>query len=320
MTSAPEQISVAILTYNRSKTAIRSICSVAHNSDKYVEIFVFDDGSNYEDLKNIKQCIEQLPNVTLFESPQNCGYAKNLVRALSFLAERQSIFSFICESDMLLSPGWASRVRHAFYYSPESVALSGMLHKDQLTSLRSERFRCRCLYGEVIKSSTGQIVEEKQPFGSCYTELPNKQAPIKLPGFKIRYISNTVGTIVFRSSFLDSILDRIEEVYNYKFQEDAWLSWYCFTGNRYSPKSLMVLDPGIALTFGEEGLHGPMQFANLRWSGSIFWRYPIISWISSYVCLLRWFFKQDAARKAALIQKKLHHFWATACQLLDRTN
>ena len=35
----------------------------------------------------------------------------------------------------------------------------------------------------------------------------------------------------------------------------------------------MVLDPGIALTFGDTGLHGAMILQNQRWIGNFFWRY-----------------------------------------------
>ena len=301
----PSTILVAILTYNRSSTAATSINSIALNSDKNVEIIVFDDGSSLEHLSSIRSVCALYPNLTLVESQSNQGYAKNLLRALHYMATQQTDLSFLCESDMLLCPNWPNLIRNAFYFSPESVALSPMLHKRQLEPDNSERFRQRCLHGQVLTSQSGHITEVKTPFGSSYTALPDHQTPIKTQSSLIRYVSNSVGTLAFRTSFLRQSMATLTDVLNYPSQEDAWISWLCFYQNNFSPKSLMALDPGIAFTFGEEGLHGPMQFSNLRWAGSFFWRYPYISTVTSYFFLLRWFLRKDTRSKISLIEKKL---------------
>lgn len=265
-----KNITVAMLTYNRGRTAAKSITSVARdNNVKHIRIF--DDASTENDIKLINNCLTLFSNSTLIKNKKNTGYCTNLIKALTYLSNADTEFSFLCESDMLMSDDWGRDVINAFHCSQNSVALSAMLHREQLKQNRSERFRKRCIIGDM--DSNGGSNTDIKPFGSCYTEYPDKQTPVKLGVQKLRYVSNSVGTIVFRTEFLKKLIQDINKIKEYPVQEDAWLSWACFSYNDFNPKSLMVLDPGVALTIGEKGLHGHMVINNLRWVGAWWWRY-----------------------------------------------
>lgn len=263
---------VAFLTYNRGRDAVKSISSVA--CDPYVNsVRVFDDGSSEDDLKLIQNCVQQYSNVALVESPRNLGYCENLLKALDYLSKADTEYAFLCESDMLLAKGWGKMALDGFLRSPESVILSPMLHRDQLISNRSAHFRERCIKGDYKLLPNGKKCWIKKPFGSSYDIFPDAQHVISLKHQKIRYVSNSIGTLIFRTFFLKEIVRYKEQIREYPQQEDAWLSWACFAYNNFNPKSMMVLDPGLALTFGDKGLHGLMILSNLRWIGSLWWRY-----------------------------------------------
>lgn len=263
---------VAVLAYNRGKTAVKSINSIAR--DPYVaSICAFDDGSTEENKLLLRSCAEKYENVTLVENAKNSGYCNNLIKALRYLSQAKTKYVFLCESDMLLAEGWGWMAYNSFRRSPESVAFSPMLHRDQLTPNRSARFRKRCLEGVYKTLANGSKEQIKKPFQSCYAVYPDAQPIVALGRQNLRYVSNSVGTLIFRKLFINKIIGDVEQLREYSGQEDAWLSWACFAYNNYNPKSLMVLDPGIALTFGGEGLHGPMICNNLRWTGSWWWRY-----------------------------------------------
>jgi hypothetical protein len=191
---------------------------------------------------------------------------------------------------MLLSKGWGYAAIQVFNRSKDSVALSMMLHRDQLSKNRSIIFKNRCLTGE---DSRYPETKGRPPFGSnCYTSLPDREEVIIFDMYKIRFVSNSVGTFMFKREALKEICSHINVLTNFKDQEDAWLSYMCFSVNKYNSKSLMVLDPGLALTFGEPGLHGAMHLNNLRWSGSLFWRSSFASFITrSYYYMLFFFSK-----------------------------
>lgn len=264
-------IAVAMLTYNRSHTALRSLKSVA-SSPGVCSVTVFDDGSDAKNLAVLEKGCFDFPNVRLVKNPQNLGYCKNLIQALRHLASAETELVFLCESDMLLADGWVSAVDQAFKLSNCSVAMAAMLHQDQITPGRSASFQRRCLEGVTKYSGSDNEVFEKMPFGSCYTEFPDEQPSIRSGSYEIWYTSNSVGTIFFRRSFLLGIIGNLENIRFFPEQEDAWICWACFAFNRYSPKSLMVLDPGLALTIGENGLNGAMRLNNVRWSGNVLWR------------------------------------------------
>lgn len=276
-------ITVAMLTYNRSLTAIRSLQSVATSPGVHVNIF--DDGSDAEHLAVLERCCFDFPNVRLVKNPHNLGYCNNLIQALRYLANANTELVFLCESDMLLAEGWASVVDKAFKLSDDSVALAAMLHQDQVTLGRSADFRRRCLEGVIEYSDIDKPVVVKAPFGSCYTDFPDEQPHLRLDSHTLLYTSNSVGTIFFRRNFLLSILDHLDNLRFFPWQEDAWMCWACFAYNGFSPKSIMVLDPGLALTIGEDGLHGAMRLQNVRWSGSFLWRHKFTAKI---VLLLYW--------------------------------
>ena len=79
-------------------------------------------------------------------------------------------------------------------------------------------------------------------------------------------------------------------------QQDAWLCWACYEYNNYNPKSLAVLDPGLALTFGEPGLHGDMRLNNLRWIGSFWWRFTYTSFLTRQFIKSKYLLKRVVKR------------------------
>jgi glycosyltransferase involved in cell wall biosynthesis len=269
-------IAVAMLTYNRAKGAVTSIRSVC--DDPLVsKVWVLDDGSDKENWRILKEFCEGQPKVKLIRNKKNLGYAANLIKALNLLREEKNDYVFLCESDMLLAKGWGSVVINTFRLSPETIGIAPMLHTDQLAPNRSEYFIERCLKGIYIKQKDGSLKQVKKPFGSCFTELPDRQKPLTAGRFKIRYVSNSIGTLIFRKEFFKKL--PFNDIREYPVEEDGWLSWACFEYNNYNPKSLAVLDPGLAFTYGE-GLHGAMILTNQRWIGSFWWRYSTTSFIT----------------------------------------
>jgi len=288
---------VAVLTYNRGFTAVKSINSVAH--DPHVaSVCIFDDGSTEENKALLRGCAEEYENVTLVENAKNSGYCNNLMKALRYLSQAKTEYVFLCESDMLLAEGWGGMAYNSFCHSPESVALSAMLHCDQLTPNRSARFRKRCLEGVYRTLADGSKEQIKKPFPSCYTLYPDAQPIVHLGRQNLRYVSNSVGTLIFRKVFIDKIISDVEQLRGYPEQEDAWLAWAYFAYNDFNPKSLMVLDPGIALTFGTDGLHGPMILSNLRWIGSWLWRYCWTSALTRRYYSIRYKFTYQNIRRS----------------------
>lgn len=287
MPPKPEKFTAATLTYNRIGTALKSIETVA--SDPLVSsVSVFDDGSEEKNLERLHQCFDSNNRVTIFENKKNKGYCSNLIKALHFLTQADTEYAFLCESDMLLAQNWGRMAAEAFYHSTKSVALGAMLHRNQLTRNRSAEFKRRCIEGEMQTLANGEKEWVKKPFGSCYISFPDQQTSIPLGRQKVRYVSNSVGTLIFRTAFLKKLIPFFEQLREYPEQEDAWLSWACFAYNDFNPKSLMALDPGLAFTFGDEGLHGLMILNNHRWIGSFWWRYRWSSTIIHYILRIKY--------------------------------
>ena len=104
----------------------------------------------------------------------------------------------------------------------------------------------------------------------------------------IKFVSNSVGSLIFKKHALNKIYLNVNKLKDHVNDEDAWLSYMCFKANKFNPKSLMVLDPGIALTFGEPGLHGHMFLNNLRWNGNFLWRNKKFAFIIRNYHLLKY--------------------------------
>jgi len=270
---------VAFMTWNRAATAVKSLKSIL--AESLVErIYVFDDCSNEQNWPLLKQCCLSDERIVIKRNEKNCGFNENYYNAMKQLQSVEKGYVFLCESDMLMANGWGKKVLAAFEKNPLSAALAPMLHLDQFTENRSEKFQKRCLHGteEIQQDGT---VWKKKVIGYCFDEYPDKQDPVFVDGSMIRFVSNCVCTIVFRQGFLQKI--ELEEMNKFPAEQDAWISWACFHNNNRNPKSIMVFDPGLALTFGEEGLHGAMYLNNLRWTGSFWWRYDFTA------KLIRWF-------------------------------
>jgi len=272
-------IAVAVLTYNRSKTAIRSIESIIA-SPKVDSIYIFDDGSSDRDIENLEFLCNKYTNLKLIKNKKNIGYAENLIQALEYLAKLDNEFLFICESDMLLTDKWGECAIDILQHSPDSVALSPMLHRDQIKKNSSRYYQNVYMYGEFYNDSLGKKIYTKKPFGSTYKVLPNQLKPKKIGNYKVFYSSNSIGTILFKKAFLKILIKNINEIRNYPKYEDGWLSWACFAFNNFSPKSIISPDPGMAFTFGGKGLHGYAILTNARWNGSFWWRYEITAYFS----------------------------------------
>ena len=194
------KIPVALLTYNRADTAIKSIESLLEDVN-IKDIAVFDDGSNHQEISKLESFCSNYSIIKIYKNKKNFGYPHNLKRALSYLTGLQDELVFLCESDMLLVKNWSTFVFEAFDNSPDSIALSVMLHQDQLTKNRSQIFKERCLTG----SNPYNPSAKKIPFGDkCYEEMPDKQAYVKLSKNIIKYVTNSVGTIIFRKEYLIS--------------------------------------------------------------------------------------------------------------------
>ncbi len=266
---AVPRIIVAMPIFNRSETALRSLSSVA--VDPCVDkIAVFDDGSEESQYERLARYCENYSKIQLERETVNKGYTYTLKKALSFLQDQSAEYLFLCESDMLLVSDWGRIMISGFDTSPSTVCITPMLHMDQLTPNRCEKFRVRSLYG-VYEEKGGIRRQIKKPFGSCFSEFPDRQPFKKIGKLKLRFVSNSIGTMVFRNRFLKKW--DINDLDGYQGQEDARMSWACFAYNDFDPRSLGVFDPGLALTFGEAGLHGAMALCNRRWIGSFWWRY-----------------------------------------------
>jgi GT2 family glycosyltransferase len=274
-------ISVAMLTYNRGKTVAKSIASVAKDPS-VSQVWVFDDVSTEGEFKYIKEACDAFPQkITLKQNSVNKGYAHNLIQAIKTLQHSTDPYLFLCESDMLLVDGWGAYIEDVFELLENTVCIAPMLHTDQLIPNRSESFKNRVESGVYETGEDGSVVEIKKPFGKCFDEYPDNQKIQSYGKFKLRFVANSIGTMVFRSKLLMKI--DIEKVIDYPVQEDAWLSWNCFVHHEYHPESIAVLDPGLALTFGDPGLHGNMILMNQKWAGSFLWRYVITSAITKFV-------------------------------------
>ena len=193
-------ITAAMLTYNRIETAIASIQSVM--GDPYVNmLWVFDDGSDLENWAILSKFCENQKKIRLLRNETNSGHDYNFMKSAVQLTKCSTDFAMLCESDMLFAKGWGEAIVNAFTVSPATVCLAPMLHKDQLRPNRSEIFRKRCIDGVYERQKDGRMVEVKKPFGTCYSELPDAQEPIQMRNLTLRYVSNSVSTMVFRKDF-----------------------------------------------------------------------------------------------------------------------
>lgn len=272
------QITVAMLTYNRVKIAITSLKNIV--VDPCVKkVWVLDDGSDSYNFLILSKFCASNTKIEVLRKGRNMGHDYNFMKSANLLRNCSTDFVMLCESDMLFAKGWGKAAIEAFSLSPKTVCITPMLHRDQFSKNRSKVFRARCIRGVYETNEDGVFVEVKKPFGTCYTEYPDHQRPKRVGKFMLKYVSNSICTMIFRTEFFNKL--PLTEMKHYEGkrcylgigQQDAWLCWACFEYNNYNPKSLAVLDPGIALTFGGEGLHGPMICNNLRWMGSWWWRY-----------------------------------------------
>jgi len=264
-------ISVAILSYNRASVFVRCIKSIVKGGGD-LRIKVFDDCSSMNDFKIIREECDKHENVELIQNKANKGYRNNFIDAIKWLAlEKQSDYLFLCESDMLLSDEWEEKAINAFNSSTESVALSMMLHREQ----------CSIKHYNVLSPSRREGIE-REYFLEC-----SKQKEVGvLEGAEIKYVVSTVGTFMFRGSISNKILDVIDQLHSYEGYEDEWYSEMFFKLNNWNSRSIMVLDPGLALTIGPPGLHGNMMLENKRWAGSFLWRNRLTSELMHQALLL----------------------------------
>jgi glycosyltransferase involved in cell wall biosynthesis len=257
-------ISVGLLTYNRSKIAIKTIKSLLN--DQFLnKIFIFDDGSCKGDFDILSNFCRQHSKITIYQNSSNQGYQSNLKRAIKFMSNLTDEFIFICESDMLLAEGWGRMVIESFDLSEDSIALSVMLHQDQLQKYRSLIFKERCLTGHDVRYP---FLDANAFDDTCYIDMPDNNKSITMSHTTIIYVSNGVGSIIFRLYALKKIALFLEDMNNHLNDEDVWLHYACFKVNGYNSKSIMALDPGLALTAGG-GEHGAMHLNNVRWMGSV---------------------------------------------------
>ena len=264
-------IAVGLLTYNRPELAIKTIKSLLVDNRQLSRIFVFDDGSDIANIQRISDFCSNHSIITIIGNRINQGYQKNLQRAMKYLSRVEEKLVFICESDMLLSRNWADLAIRAFELSSDSVALSVMLHRDQLEKFRSLIFKERCLTG--YDARYPHLKQDK--FGDeCYVDMPDSNKNIKMLNTKIIYVSNGVGSIILKTKTLKNICLYLDDMSLHPMNEDAWMHYMCFKVNNYKSRSIMALDPGLALTHGG-GMHGAMHLNNVRWMGNILWRNTI---------------------------------------------
>ena len=272
-----KSVTVAILAYNRSDAFVRCIKSIA-TDDTVQEVAVFDDCSAKDHFSVIEKACGQYKRVALNRNPVNLGYSQNLLQALYYLKKAKTPYAFLCESDMLLARDWGYYIDKAFELSSESVALSPNLTHYQLSrcfsqNLRHDHFKS---YSQNFLSKKANLKDD-----DSWEYIVNSE-PLDIPylrygQFKLRYVSCSVGTLVFKTDFLRKIGVHLVELGNYSGREDSWLSWACQYFNYNLQTSLISLDPGLALALGEPGLNGSAITTNLRWHGNILWRYSFIS-------------------------------------------
>ncbi len=280
-------IVATVLTHNRIKTAIKSIQSLV--IDPFLsKIIVIDDASSPENLAVLKKFCSNIPKIDFISNRENLGYNRNLIQALSYLRRESADLLFLCESDMLLCKGWGEIIEKSFKLSQDTVCITPMLHIDHFMPNKSEKFKKLYLEGFYLDGKKMVSIGAEKPFGSCYAELPDEQVPIRIGKIKLIYVPNSVGTMVFRNKFLKKL--PLDQIRNYPGHEDAWLCWSCFEYNNYHPKSLGALVPGLALTFGQTGLHGCMFLLNERWLGSFWWRFKTTSIFVKFFYRLRLIF------------------------------
>ena len=254
---------VSLLTFERPTSAIRSARSLLASS-LVDELLICDDHSGAENYKKLKEAIGTDKRVTFFRNSKNLGYQRNLRASINRLIEKKSPYLFVCESDMILTPNWAKMAIEVFQSDADIAAIAPMLHRDQLRKDRSLLFYFRTFFGKDPRYPKLNF----HPFGNNFAPtMPNTIEPVKIKYGQIRFTQNSVGTIMFKGDILKKISSRLGHVTKHPGDEDAYLSYLIFHVNEFASKSLAVLDPGLAMTTYERGLHGQMYFNNVRWQG-----------------------------------------------------
>jgi len=281
-----KNITVAVLVYNRSNSFIRCIRSLA-TDDAVQEITVFDDCSASTHFSVIEAACGQYQHVVLRRNLINLGYRQNLLQALYYLSNASTRYTFLCESDMLLARKWGFYMNKVFELSSESVALSPNLTHYQLSRPFSEKLRKDCFesFTQSFLNSNASLSVGDGRKDIC-NRLPLDCPYLKYKGFRLRYVSCSVGTLAFRTEFLRKIVVCLPELDCFPGLEDAWLSWACQYFNDHLQTSLLSLDPGLALALSEPGLHGSAFTTNLRWHGSILWRHRLIASVLRILCVV----------------------------------
>ena len=272
---------VALMTYQRGRTAAKTLTTLA--SDPHVErILILDDGSDEKEWVHVQKVVDGHGHVIPLRNASNMGFSRNYERAMRELLNSESEFLMLCETDMQFAKGWGKAILDAFDASPSTVAVSPMLQWEQLERQKAERFKKRCLIGNYYLPYDPSLDDLKKPFGSCFETFPDTIPGTRIHHHRIRYVADSICTLAFRKGFLAKL--PLDDMTEHKMEEDNWICWACFQYNDLNPKSIAVLDPGVAFTFGEPGLHGGEGHVlrNHRWSGSFWWRYGWTARISRW--------------------------------------
>lgn len=90
------QIHIVIATYNGQMYIREQLESVLANNYKDISIEVCDDGSTDGTIGIVKEYVDNYPNITLHENPQNLGYTMNFLEGIR---RSTSPYIMLCDQD-----------------------------------------------------------------------------------------------------------------------------------------------------------------------------------------------------------------------------
>lgn len=255
--------SIIVPVFNRLKIIKKAIPSLI--VEEMDNLDILDDGSE-QDIANFLDSLADNDSRVKIHHLKHIGWPKIYYKCLELLETKETKYIFMCESDMRLAKGWAEWIDKAFMLSPETVCISPHYHYNNSRGRRRcEEFRVRCLTGKYGPPGA-------KGFGSAYKKFPSGEKPILIANnIMLKYVSSIVCTYIMKKEHFQKI--DLEKIKQYPYQEDAWISWWCFKSNNWNSKSLACPGRSFALDGSGGGLHGNLPRA-VNWVGeNSFWLY-----------------------------------------------
>lgn len=175
-------LTIAVPTYNGSRTIVRSLESILPQLTPQVELLVCDNASTDGTDALVRDLATTNPQIHYFCNEANEGFDRNIDRC--FQRAKGDFVWIIADDDIICHEGGVGKILKAICTYPELAAIfadsrhpirldpadSGLC-RDGADFLHKSRFKCGLISSNIFRKSTWQTVNVDRYFGSGWIHM-----------------------------------------------------------------------------------------------------------------------------------------------------